>query len=240
MLTIVDRFNLKELSLLELLDGFVLLIDKDKDWSSFDVVKKVRNTVRNKKVGHAGTLDPFASGLMILGVGKGTKELTSLTTLSKKYQVTIRFGIETDTFDRTGEIIAESSVSALTIADIEEALTTFPETYDQMPPMFSAKRVNGERLYKLARKGVEVERKPSRVTIYERKVLSWESPFLVMTLEVSKGFYIRSFASELGKKTGVGATTEELRRLSISDYSVENSFKIDEFVTTWKDLANRR
>jgi tRNA pseudouridine55 synthase len=204
------------------------------------VVKKVRNTVRLKKVGHAGTLDPFASGLMILGAGKGTKELGALTALRKKYQVTIRFGAESDTLDRTGNITAEKSIVDLDLNGIEKALDSFPETYDQIPPMFSAKRVNGKRLYKLARAGVEIERKPVKVSIFEKRVLSWNPPYLTMILEVSKGFYIRSFASELGKKTGAGALTEELRRLSISSYRVEDSFRIDEFVSIWKDLANKR
>jgi tRNA pseudouridine55 synthase len=232
--------NSSKLTLDELQNGFILLIDKDRDWSSFDVVKKVRNTVRLKKVGHAGTLDPFASGLMILGAGKGTKELGALTALRKKYQVTIRFGAESDTLDRTGNITAEKSIVDLDLNGIEKALDSFPETYDQIPPMFSAKRVNGKRLYKLARAGVEIERKPVKVSIFEKRVLSWNPPYLTMILEVSKGFYIRSFASELGKKTGAGALTEELRRLSISSYRVEDSFRIDEFVSIWKDLANKR
>jgi len=218
-------------------NGFVLLIDKDKDWSSFDVVKKVRNTVRIKKVGHAGTLDPFASGLMILGIGRGTKELTALTALKKKYLVTVRFGVETDSYDRTGNIIREMASDTLEFNIIEKALDSFPETFDQIPPMFSAKRVNGKRLYQLARKGIEVERKPSAVSLYSAEIVSWDNPFLTLILDVSKGFYIRSFARELGRKVGTGAIAEELRRLSIAEYTVENSFKIDEFVSKWKEIS---
>jgi tRNA pseudouridine55 synthase len=218
-------------------NGFVLLIDKDKDWSSFDVVKKVRNTVRIKKVGHAGTLDPFASGLMILGIGRGTKELTALTALKKKYLVTVRFGVETDSYDRTGNIIREMATDTLELNIIEKALDSFPETFDQIPPMFSAKRVNGKRLYQLARKGIEVERKPSAVSLYSAEIVSWDNPFLTLILDVSKGFYIRSFARELGRKVGTGAIAEELRRLSIAEYTVENSFKIDEFVSKWKEIS---
>ena len=221
----------------ELENGFILLIDKDKEWSSFDVVKKVRNTVRIKKVGHAGTLDPFASGLMILGIGRGTKELTSLTVLRKKYLVTVRFGIETDSYDRTGNIIGETATDALELNTIKKVLDSFPENFDQIPPMYSAKRVNGKRLYKLARKGIEVERKPSAVSLYAAEIISWDNPFLTLTLDVSKGFYIRSFAWELGRKVGTGAIAEELRRLSIAEYTVENSFKIDEFVSKWKEIS---
>ena len=221
----------------ELENGFILLIDKDKEWSSFDVVKKVRNTVRIKKVGHAGTLDPFASGLMILGIGRGTKELTSLTVLRKKYLVTVRFGIETDSYDRTGNIIGETATDALELNTIEKVLDSFPENFDQIPPMYSAKRVNGKRLYKLARKGIEVERKPSAVSLYAAEIISWDNPLLTLTLDVSKGFYIRSFAWELGRKVGTGAIAEELRRLSIAEYTVENSFKIDEFVSKWKEIS---
>jgi len=219
-------------------DGFVALIDKDKDWTSFDVVKKIRSTVRIKKVGHAGTLDPFATGLMIIGVGKATKALTDLTALRKKYQVTIRFGVETDTYDRTGNIISEQSTTVLDYDKIEKALDSFPKMFEQIPPMYSAKKVNGKRLYKLARKGIEVERKPVPVNLYQTEMVLWDNPYLTLILDVSKGFYIRSYAYELGRILETGATTEELRRLEIGDYLVDNSFNIDEFVKTWKDLAN--
>ena len=219
-------------------DGFVALIDKDKDWTSFDVVKKIRSTVRIKKVGHAGTLDPFATGLMIIGVGKATKALTDLTALRKKYQVTIRFGVETDTYDRTGNIISERSTDVLDYDKIKKALNSFPEMFEQIPPMYSAKKVNGKRLYKLARKGIEVERKPVLVNLYQMEMVSWDNPYLTLILDVSKGFYIRSYAYELGRMLETGATTEELRRLEIGDYLVGNSFNIDEFVKNWKDLAN--
>jgi tRNA pseudouridine55 synthase len=217
-------------------DGFVVLIDKDRDWTSFDVVKKIRSTVKMKKVGHAGTLDPFASGLMIIGAGKATKTLTNLTALRKKYQVTIRFGVETDTYDRTGRIIKEGSTDTLDYDTIKIALDSFSETYEQIPPMYSAKKVNGKRLYKLARKGIEIERKPVLVNLYQTEMVSWDNPYLTLMLDVSKGFYIRSYAYELGRKVGTGATTEELRRIAIGDYSVSNSFNIDEFVRNWKDL----
>ncbi len=222
----------------DIVDGFIVLIDKDKDWTSFDVVKKIRSTVKNKKVGHAGTLDPFASGLMIIGVGRATKALTSLTVLRKKYQVSIHFGIETDTYDRTGKVVREQSTDILDYDKIKDGLNSFPERFDQIPPMYSAKRVNGKRLYQLARKGIEVERKPVPVSLYQMEIISWDNPYLNLIMDVSKGFYIRSYAYELGNKLETGATTEELRRLSIGDYFVDNSFKIDEFVKKWKDLTN--
>ncbi len=214
------------------------MIDKDKDWSSFDVVKKVRNIVKIKKVGHAGTLDPFASGLMILGVGRGTKALSSLTLLQKKYEVTICFGMETDSYDRTGKVINKTATDTLELETIEKVLDSFPETFEQIPPMFSAKRVKGKRLYTLARKGLEVERKPAEVNLYYKEIVSWDNPYLTLILDVSKGFYIRSFAYELGRRAGTGAMADELRRLAIGEYSVENSFKIDEFVDKWKEISN--
>ncbi|MGD9487926.1 MAG: tRNA pseudouridine(55) synthase TruB [Calditrichaceae bacterium] len=217
--------------------GFLVLINKEENWTSFDAVKKIRNYLKVKKVGHAGTLDPFATGLLIIGVGKGTKMMADLSGLSKTYRALIKFGIETDTYDRTGNIVRETATDHLELSGIESAIQKMTGNLEQVPPMYSAKKVNGQTLYKLARKGVEIERKPVNITIHEARLLSWENPLLSLDLNVSKGTYIRSYAHELGEILGVGACLEELERSSIGQYKLEDSFTINEFIGYWKELA---
>lgn len=215
--------------------GFLVLINKEADWSSFDVVKKVRNIVRIKKVGHAGTLDPFATGLLILGIGKGTKHLTEKTGLSKSYRAVIRFGITTDSHDRTGNIVGESDAGKLELKTIQDALENFRGEILQKPPMFSAKQVDGVRLYHLARKNIEVERKPIPVTVHSHKILEWKNPTLTIDWQVSKGTYIRSLAHDLGQSVAVGARLEQLERTSIGQHKVEDGFTIEEFIACWRE-----
>lgn len=217
--------------------GFLVLINKEENWTSFDVVKKIRNSLKVKKVGHAGTLDPFATGLLIIGVGKGTKLMGELGGLSKTYRSVVRFGRETDTYDRTGNIVREADAQHLAWQKIENAVQKMTGNLEQVPPMYSAKKVNGQTLYKLARKGVEIERKSINITIHEARILSWENPLLILDLNVSKGTYIRSYAHDLGKLLGTGACLEELERTSIGQHKLEDSFTINEFIGYWKDLA---
>lgn len=216
-------------------DAFALLINKEKSWTSFDVVNKIRYFLKIKKVGHAGTLDPFATGLLIVGVGKGTKILQEFSLLPKCYQSVIRFGIETDTLDQTGRIIAESIVTNLTRELIEEAVENLIGDIKQTPPMYSAKKVNGKRLYKLARNNKEVKRKPITVTIYKSDIVEWNPPDLKMSMKVSKGTYIRSYADDLGKKLGCGAHLKDLKRTAIGPYTVEDSFTLSEFINYWTE-----
>lgn len=211
-----------------------MLINKAPDWTSFDVVKKIRNIVRVKKVGHSGTLDPFASGLLLVGVGRGTKELTRLSALSKTYRAVIRFGRQSDTYDRTGKISAEKDISALTEQAIAGAVHSMSGKIMQIPPMYSARRKNGVRLYKLARKNIEVERRPVEVSIERADILKWQAPFLEMLLQVSKGTYIRSYAFDLGTLLGVGALLQELERVSIDNFHLNDSFSLEEFEKFWK------
>ena len=219
----------------ELGDAFALLINKEEAWTSFDVVNKLRYFLKIKKVGHAGTLDPFASGLLIIGVGKGTKALEEFSGLTKCYHAVIRFGVETDTLDRTGKIIAERSVADLTSEKIEEAVGKLKGEVEQIPPMYSAKKVNGKRLYKLARKNQEVERKPIKVIINRADIIEWNKPVLKMDMEVSKGTYIRSYADDLGKMLGCGAHLEDLTRTAIGPYKLEDSFTVSEFINYWTE-----
>jgi tRNA pseudouridine55 synthase len=215
-------------------DGFIVLLNKEAGWSSFDVVRKIKNALKFKKVGHAGTLDPFAEGLLMLGIGKGTKQLHALSMESKSYITEVCFGKTTDSYDKTGNIMKEEDPSKVTLSDIKAALDTMKGDVFQLPPMFSAKKVNGVRLYKMARKGVEVERKHTKITIFETEILNWNSPILKLFLNVSKGTYIRSYGYDLGEKLGCGAYLQSLQRVSIGEYKVENSFYVNEFVDLWK------
>lgn len=217
-------------------DGFLILIDKPAEWTSFDVCKKIRNFVSIKKVGHAGTLDPMATGLLIIGVGKGTKMMSSLVGCTKEYEAEIQFGLSTDTYDKTGRITKEVKNFKLNIDQIENGLKKFNGEIKQIPPMYSAKKVKGKALYKYARKGIEIERKEEIVNIYEVKVLNWKSPFLNLKLHVSKGTYIRSYAHNLGQELGIPAVLTNLKRTSINDYHLSESFTPDQFCTFWEKV----
>jgi len=231
-ITILKRSNLQEFP--ERLSGFIVLINKPANWTSFDVVKKIRHIVRVKKVGHSGTLDPFATGLLLLGVGKGTRQLNALSALSKSYRALIRLGVETDTYDRTGTIAAEKEVRIADMETIERAVQEMSGEIIQIPPMYSAKKKNGRRLYKLARQGVQVERDAVPVTIHRVKILNWQAPLLELFLHVSKGTYIRAYAHDLGKKLGTGAHLADLERLAINRFHLSESLTIKEFETFWR------
>ncbi len=233
MIKILKKNSAAKKSILQ--NGFVVLLNKDKDWTSFDVVNKIRGSLKFKKVGHAGTLDPFATGLLIIGIEKGTKALGDFSALDKQYRAVIKFGVETDTYDRTGTICAQKDTEKLIRSDVEKALADFNGRIDQIPPMYSAKRVDGVRLYKLARKNIEVSREAQQVFIYDTEILSWENPFLTVLLSVSKGTYIRSYAHDLGKRLNVGAHLAELQRTAIGDYRLEDSFTVNEFISHWNE-----
>ncbi len=219
--------------------GFVVLINKPEAWTSFDVVNKIRRSLKIKKVGHAGTLDPFATGLLIIGVGKGTKQMEQFSGLDKRYLARIHLGVETDTYDLTGNILAEKSVDGLDEVQVRQAVAAMVGEQKQVPPMYSAKKVNGVPLYKLARKGRVVERKPVEINIYRAEVRTFEPPFVTVDLLVSKGTYIRSFAHDLGLRLGIGAHLNALQRTQIGPYRLEESFEISTFVDLWKTKVTR-
>ena len=203
------------------LSGF-LLIDKPIGPTSHDVVDMIRHALRTRKVGHAGTLDPFASGLLILAVGAMTKKISQFVGLDKAYEATLRFGATSDTMDRTGRI-EQQPCTPVSHTRVETALWNFRGEIDQVPPMYSAKKIGGKKLYELAREGKEIERKPVRVTIHELELLSFEWPHARIRTRVSSGTYIRSLAHDIGQALGSGAYLEELRRTKIGTYAVEDA-----------------
>ena len=214
---------------LEELRGFTLLVDKDVDWTSFDVVKKLKSTFWIKKIGHAGTLDPFATGLLIVCLKKATKTILSFQDQKKIYQAVIELGKVTDSYDVTGNVI-ETSELRPSQEEIKEAIKSFVGDIEQTPPMFSALKVNGQRLYNLARKGIEIERKKRNITIYDIRDVVIENNLINCTIECSKGTYIRSIAYDIGNKLGCGGYLKELRRTHIGDYCVDDAFTVPQLI----------
>jgi tRNA pseudouridine55 synthase len=216
------------------IDG-ILLIDKPQDWTSHDVVNCVRRRFNLNKTGHCGTLDPFATGLLVLLLGKATKLQDQLMGQDKTYAGTIRFGIETDSEDRTGNIIANADTGALSEEGIRTAALQFIGAQTQIPPMVSALKVGGKPLYKLARQGKTIERAPRQIHIHsfdlqDIRLDCAEADFVV---RCSKGTYIRTLAADLGRALGCGAHLQELRRLQSGNLHVDQACNMDD-VKSWE------
>jgi tRNA pseudouridine55 synthase len=204
-------------------DG-ILLIDKEKGKTSFDSVRMVKRILKRKKTGHAGTLDPFATGLLILLLGQGTKLSSYIMGGRKKYRAVIRLGIETDTYDSTGLVIREMAVPEIGAERIHKEIAGFTGVIKQVPPVFSALKVNGERAYKLARRGIEVALASREVTIYSIDIMDINLPLITVDVTCSAGTYIRSLASDIGKKLDTVAHLQELRRVSSGQFNVDDAF----------------
>lgn len=206
----------------------ILLIDKPKGMSSFDVIRKVRKTLGVKKVGHAGTLDPLASGLMLIALGKYTKLCGYLTLEDKIYQTTFFLGKQTNTDDSEGQVIAEKDISNLTKAQIEKALAYFTGKITQVPPKFSAIKVNGVRAYNLARSNEEIELKPREVEVFSIERNGITLPHLYLTIHCSKGTYIRSIARDLGQMLNVGAYALDIRRIKSGLFDISQAIQLSD------------
>lgn len=207
----------------------LLVIDKVPGPTSFDVVRQVRRRLGGMKVGHAGSLDPFASGVLVLLTGKATKASNLLLNADKKYHATMKLGSETNTLDRTGEVVEEAPVPILTDDQVEVAIKSFEGEWMQTPPMFSAKKKDGVRLYQLARKNITIEREPVAVILFSMRVIKVELPIIEFEVHCSKGTYIRSLASEIGKRLGTLAHLTELRRLACGEFSLDESLTVTQF-----------
>ena len=208
-----------------------LLVNKPAAWTSFDVVGYIRNDIKkahpklkNVKVGHAGTLDPFATGLLIVGIGReATKRLDEFKNLPKTYEAAIRLGATSTTGDPTGDITEKTASQQPNQATVQTVLQSFVGKQLQTPPMHSAKLVGGVRLYKLARQGKEVERKPSEIEILDIKLAEYSYPKLTITVTCSAGTYIRTLAEDIGTKLGTGAYCEALTRTAIGEYRLDQA-----------------
>lgn len=200
----------------------VLLVDKPQGKTSFSLVTALRRLTRIEKIGHAGTLDPFATGLMVMLIGKNFTRLSqNYLCQDKEYACKLHLGVTTDSYDCDGKMTATSSLIP-TLADIEKALRSFQGTVMQTPPMFSAKKVDGKKLYELARKGIEIERKPVAVTL-KTTLLDYTYPHLCLNVSCSKGTYVRSIAHDLGNLLGCGAHLSELRRIRSGTFHIKDS-----------------
>ena len=202
-------------------------------WTSFDVVKKLRGITRDKKVGHGGTLDPFAEGVLVIGTNADTKVLTEISGTIKSYRATLTLGEETDTLDIDGKIINTCPVSILDEKKVKSVLNDFLGESEQVPPMYSAKKVNGVRLYKMARKNQFVERKPSPINIYDIKLNHIEENQIDFSVTCSKGTYIRVLGLEVAKKLGTVGHLTRLTRTAVGEYRIHDSVRLTEFEEEW-------
>ncbi|GLC32701.1 tRNA pseudouridine(55) synthase TruB [Clostridium omnivorum] len=207
------------------MDG-VINIYKPTGMSSFDVVAKVRKLSKCKKVGHTGTLDPEASGVLPICIGKATKIVDYIMSETKIYVAEMKLGIVTDSYDREGKIL-ENNLVNVTEDQIKEAVNSFIGKIEQIPPMHSALKVNGQRLYELARKGIEIERKSRLINIFDIKILSIDFPFVIMEVTCSKGTYIRSLCYDIGRKLNCGAAMWNLERKASGSFNIEDSIELD-------------
>lgn len=210
-----------------MVDGF-LIIDKPAGCSSHDVVNRVRRILATKKVGHTGTLDPFATGVLPIAVGEGTKAIPFLDEGEKRYLAILQLGLTTDTLDSTGTVLRETDSSSVSEAALRQAMASLTGEIDQVPPMFSAIKQGGQPLYKLARKGIEVERAARRVTILRFELLAFEPPLAQVEVHCSRGTYVRTLADDLGRTLGCGACLTELRRTMSGPFRLEQALTLEQ------------
>lgn len=211
---------------------------KPEGWTSFDLVKKIRSITKEKKVGHGGTLDPFAEGVLIIGTGRDTKNLSKVTDQKKTYQAVIQLGLQTDTLDTEGMVINKMPVPVLNHKQLENILSSFQGIYKHKPPMFSAKKINGTRLYKLARKNIKIEREEIISKIYNIELNTFTDKLIDFTVTCSKGTYIRVLGSDIAKKIGTIGYLIKLVRTGIGDYKISDSLSIHKFESQWKSIEN--
>ena len=207
--------------------GFIV-VDKPAGMTSHDVVARVRRLLKIKKVGHTGTLDPFATGVLPVAVGEATKAVPFLDERQKEYRAVIRLGVVTDTDDLDGTVIAGSPVDGIGEADIRKVLAGFTGTIDQIPPLYSALKRNGVPLYRLARKGEQVEREPRQVTIHTLTVDRIDLPDVAVTVRCSRGTYVRALARDVGERLGCGAHLVELRRTASGSFTLEHARTLEQ------------
>lgn len=205
----------------------IINVYKEKGYTSFDVVAKMRGIFGQKKIGHTGTLDPDAQGVLPVCLGKATKVCDLLTDKDKVYKATMLLGIQTDTLDISGKVCNKAMVN-VTEQQVRDVISTFVGTIEQVPPMYSALKVNGKKLYELAREGKTIERKARKVSIYDITIDEIRLPEVVMTVSCSKGTYIRSLCDDIGTKLGCYGCMKELLRTKVACFDIEDAYKISE------------
>ena len=208
------------------MDGVINVL-KPKGITSFDVVRDIRKIAKIKKVGHTGTLDPLASGVLPVCIGKATKIVDYIMEGTKTYRVEMKLGTTTDTYDREGTVLEEKEVS-VSPEEVEKAIEKYKGDIEQVPPMYSALKVNGQKLYDLARKGIEVEREARKIQIHDICILSIDLPYIIFDVKCSKGTYIRSLCFDIGNDLGSGAVMWNLERLEASPFNIKEAIKLED------------
>ena len=211
----------------------IINIDKPIDWTSFDVVKKIRNITKHKKVGHGGTLDPFASGVLIIGTEIDTKTLTSITNSDKTYEAELELGRTTNTLDTEGSIVDEMQIPEIKSNILVSVLNSFLGSQKQQPPMYSAKKHKGTRLYKLARKNIEVDRKDVDININSIDLIDFNSNSIKFRVDCSKGTYVRVLGKDIAEKLGTVGYLTSLKRTKVGNYLVNDSISVESFQEKW-------
>ncbi|MBI4404292.1 MAG: tRNA pseudouridine(55) synthase TruB [Deltaproteobacteria bacterium] len=209
------------------------VVDKPPGPSSFDVVRRVKAKMGSEKVGHAGSLDPFASGVLVILTGRATKLSGALLNADKSYSAIVKLGQSTNTMDRTGEVVETKNIPPLAMSDIEGVCRSYEGTWLQTPPMFSAKKIRGVRLYELARKSIHVKRSAVPVQLYRVQSLEYSEPFLSFEMDCSKGTYVRAFADELGKRLGSCGHLYELRRTQCGQFALADAMPLESLEADW-------
>ena len=208
----------------------IINVYKEAGYTSFDVVARLRGILKIRKIGHTGTLDPDAVGVLPVCVGRATKVCDLLTDKDKEYETTLLLGVETDTQDMTGTVLSSGDVT-VSEDQVKEVIRSYTGEISQIPPMYSALKVNGQKLCDLARRGVEVERKPRKVTIYGIEILKMDLPRITMRVRCSRGTYIRTLCHDIGQALGCGGAMESLTRTRVADFRLEDAHTIDEIQT---------
>ncbi|RXM58649.1 tRNA pseudouridine(55) synthase TruB [Clostridium tetani] len=206
----------------------VINVYKPQNITSFDVVRIIKKISRIKKVGHTGTLDPMATGVLPICLGGSTKIVDFIMNEHKEYRAKLKLGLITDTYDREGKVLKEEDASKILEEEVVNCINSFKGEIIQIPPMYSAIKIKGERLYNLARKGIEVEREGRKINIYNIEVLKVNLPYVEFKVNCSKGTYIRSLCYDIGNKLGMGATMWELERTKTGNFSIENSINLED------------
>ena len=209
----------------------IILIDKPQDWTSHDVVAKLRGILHERRIGHSGTLDPLATGLLVVFVGRATRAVEFAEADSKEYIAGLRLGLSTDTQDISGNVIAECS-DLPDEGAVRRAVNSFIGDIEQIPPMYSAIKIGGKKLYELARKGQSVERAPRKITVSSIEIIGREGGDYLLKIACSKGTYVRTLCNDIGASLGCGACMSNLRRISAGAFSVESAHSIDEVENT--------
>ena len=215
----------------QLLDGYTFLVNKELHWTSFDAVRKIRNTAKIKKVGHAGTLDPLATGLLIVCTGAFTKKINTYMGMEKEYTGTITLGATTPTYDLESEPENFKLTTHITLSEIEKAVQTFTGAIMQVPPIYSAIKIKGQTAYNLARRGDTFTLDARPITIYSIEITKFEDPIITFKIACSTGTYIRSIANDIGAVLGCGGYLSSLCRTRIGQFSVKDSYLVSDIVT---------